>query len=113
MATSHSAKPEPTACATRVARLGYWERDVETFEVNYSEETTGFSAFPRSCTWLEPTRLAERLHPEDRHIMLEAYERAVSGSNRYDVDYRVLLPDGARTARTTREVTIRRVDLVD
>ena len=78
----------------RVARLGYWERDVETFEVNYSEETYRIFGLSPEVHTLEPAGLAERLHPEDRHIMLEAYERAVAGARRYDVDYRVLLPDG-------------------
>ncbi|MBV9682703.1 MAG: PAS domain-containing protein, partial [Solirubrobacterales bacterium] len=82
------------AQAQRVARLGYWERDVETFEVNYSEETYRIFGLSPGLHTLEPARLAERLHPEDRHVMLEAYEQAVAGGPRYDVDYRVLLPDG-------------------
>jgi PAS domain S-box-containing protein len=82
------------AQAQRVARLGYWERDVRTFEVEYSEETYRIFGLSRDLHALEPTRLAERLHPDDRHIMLEAYERAIAGGPRYDVDYRVLLPDG-------------------
>jgi signal transduction histidine kinase len=43
---------------------------------------------------LEPERLAERLHPDDRHIMIDAYEQAIAGGPRYDVDYRVVRPDG-------------------
>jgi PAS domain S-box-containing protein len=82
------------AQAQRVARLGYWERDVETFEVAYSEETYRIFGLSSGLHTLEPARLAERLHPQDRHIMLEAYEQAVAGGPRYDVDYRVLLPDG-------------------
>jgi PAS domain S-box-containing protein len=82
------------AQAQRVARLGYWERDVETFEVNYSAETYRIFGLSPDLHTLELARLAERLHPEDRHIMLEAYEQAVAGGLRYDVDYRVLLPGG-------------------
>ena len=82
------------AQAGRVARLGYWERDVSTFEVNYSEGTYEIFGLSPGVQTLEPAQLAERLHPEDRQIMLEAYERAVAGGPRYDVDYRVLHPDG-------------------
>jgi PAS domain S-box-containing protein len=82
------------AQAQRVARLGYWERDVETFAVNYSEETYRIFGLSPELHTLEPARLAERLHPDDRHIMLEAYEQAIAGGPRYDVDYRVRLPDG-------------------
>ena len=94
------------AQAQRVARLGYWERDVETFEVNYSEQTYRIFGLSPDLHTLEPARLAERLHPEDRHIMLEAYEQAIAGGPRYDVDYRVLLPDGVvRYVHSEADVT--------
>ena len=82
------------AQAGRVARLGYWERDVSTFEVNYSEGTYEIFGLRPGVQTLTPATLAERLHPEDRHLMLEAYERAIAGGPRYDVDYRVLRPGG-------------------
>ena len=82
------------AQAGRVARLGYWERDVSTFEVSYSEGTYEIFGLTPGLHTLAPATLAERLHPEDRQLMLEAYERAIAGGPRYDVDYRVLGPDG-------------------
>jgi PAS domain S-box-containing protein len=82
------------AQAGRVARLGYWERDVSTFEVSYSAGTYEIFGLTPGLHTLAPATLAERLHPEDRHVMLEAYERAIAGGPRYDVDYRVLGPDG-------------------
>jgi PAS domain S-box-containing protein len=86
---------EKLAQAGRVARLGYWERDVATFEVNYSEGTYEIFGLTTGVHTLAPAQLAERLHPEDRHTMVEAYDRAIAGGPRYDVDYRVLQPDGA------------------
>jgi signal transduction histidine kinase/PAS domain-containing protein len=80
--------------AQRVARLGYWERDVSTFEVDYSEGTYEVFGLASGLHTLSPARLAERLHPDDRHIMVDAYEAAIAGGPRYDVDYRVLLPSG-------------------
>jgi PAS domain S-box-containing protein len=82
------------AQAGRVARLAYWERDVSTFEVNYSESTYELFGLRPDLQTLTPADLAERLHPEDRQVMLEAYERAIAGGPRYDVDYRVLRPGG-------------------
>jgi PAS domain S-box-containing protein len=82
------------AQAGRVARLGYWERDVSTFEVSYSEGTYEIFGLTPGLHTLAPATLAERLHPQDRHVMLAAYERAIAGGPRYDVDYRVLRPDG-------------------
>jgi PAS domain S-box-containing protein len=82
------------AQAGRVARLGYWERDVSTFEVNYSEGTYELFGLRPGLQTLTPANLSKRLHPEDRQLMLDAYERAIAGGARYDVDYRVLRPDG-------------------
>ena len=82
------------AQAHRVARLGYWERDVATHETNYSEETLRIFGLPADLEALEPEQLAARLHPDDRHNMIEAYEQAIAGGPRYDVDYRVVRPDG-------------------
>ncbi len=82
------------AQAGRVARLGYWERDVATFEVNYSDGTYDIFGLESGVQKLAPTELAERLHPDDRHLMLEAYERAITGGPRYDIDYRVLHAGG-------------------
>ena len=82
------------AQAGRVARLGYWERDVSTFEVNYSEGTYEIFGLAPGLQTPAPAKLAERLHPDDQRIMVDAYERAIAGGPRYDVDYRVLLPDG-------------------
>ncbi|MBV8217832.1 MAG: PAS domain-containing protein [Solirubrobacterales bacterium] len=94
------------AQAQRVARLGYWEHNVETFEVNYSEETCRIFGLPREVHTLQTVQLAERLHPDDRHIMVEAYERAIAGGPRYDVDYRVLRPDGdVRYVHSEADVT--------
>ena len=96
--------------AQRVARLGYWERGVDTFEVNYSAETYRIFGLSPDLHTLEPARLAERLHPEDRHIMLDAYEQAVAGGRRYDVDYRVLLPGGVVRYVHSEADVIRDVD---
>ena len=82
------------AQAGRVARLGYWERDVATFEVNYSDGTYEIFGLESGVQRLAPAELAERLHPDDRHLMLEAYERAITGGPRYDIDYRVLHAGG-------------------
>ena len=39
--------------------------------------------------------LRERVHPEDRAMRDEAIKRALAGAAAYDLQYRVLLPEGA------------------
>jgi PAS domain S-box-containing protein len=82
------------AQAGRVARLGYWERDVSTSEVSYSDGSYEILGLKPGLQALAPAELAERLHPEDRHLMLDAYEQAIAGGPRYSVDYRVPHPGG-------------------
>jgi PAS domain S-box-containing protein len=80
--------------AQRLARVGYWERDLVTDRIDCSEETYRLYGIPRGVSELSMPALAEHLHPDDRRAVVDAYERAIGGGPRYEVDYRVILPDG-------------------
>ena len=67
----------------RPARAGWWERDLGTNGVAHSEEVQ----------WQDPW--ANLIHPQDRARTAEAKAAAVHGGPRYDVEYRVVRPDGA------------------
>src|SRR5215471_9723251 len=81
--------------AQRIAHVGWWERDFTTNDVSLSEEV-------RRIFGLEPvelpdwhTRWLNLIHPEDRPRTAEAAAAALlRGGPRYDVEYRVVRPDG-------------------
>ena len=78
------------AQAQRVAHVGYWERNIDTGEIIWSDETYRiFGLQPQ-----EPIKNFEELiHPEDRPVQVEATARTLRGEH-YDVEYRVVRPDG-------------------
>jgi PAS domain S-box-containing protein len=84
--------------AQRIARLGYWDRDLETGIVTISDQANRFFGFPpdqRSIgmdEWQE--RWLQRIHPDDRQRVAQAMAAALRGESRYDVEYRVVHPDG-------------------
>jgi PAS domain S-box-containing protein len=91
----------------RVAHVGWWERDLSTGHVSLSEEV-------RSIFGVQPVdlpqwqaRWLELIHPEDRARVTDVAASAlVRGGPRYDVEYRVVRPDGTvRAVRSQGDVT--------
>jgi PAS domain S-box-containing protein len=80
--------------AQRIAHVGYWERDLDTDLVTWSDETYGiFGLCPKERS-LTLGRVAELVHPDDRPRMLEAVAEALRSGSRYDVEYRAIRPNG-------------------
>jgi PAS domain S-box-containing protein len=80
--------------AQRIAHVGYWERDLDADHVTWSDEAYRiFGLRPRERS-LTLGRVAELIHPDDRPSMLEAVAEALRGGARYDVEYRVIRPNG-------------------
>ncbi|HUP05849.1 MAG TPA: PAS domain-containing protein, partial [Caldimonas sp.] len=81
--------------AQRIARVGWWERDFRTQRVTLSDEVCRtFGVEPVDLPqWQE--RWLGLIHPDDRATAAAAAAAAVRGGPRYDVEYRVVRPDGA------------------
>ena len=81
--------------AQRIAHVGWWERDFGTNRVALSEEVQRiFGVRPIDLPqWEDPW--SSLIHPQDRARTAEAKAAAVGGGPRYDVEYRVVRPDGA------------------
>jgi PAS domain S-box-containing protein len=95
----------------RIAHVGYWERDLETGRVVLSDETCRIFGFEPERTIELPhwqQRWQTLVHPEDRQRVGDAVAAAQSGGPRYDVEYRIVRPDGeVRVVRSRGEVTWR------
>ena len=81
--------------AQRLAQVGWWERDYVTGRVTLSDEACRiFGVQPVDLPqWQD--RWLNLIHPEDRERVAAASEAALHGGPRYDVEYRVVKPDGA------------------
>ena len=93
--------------AQQIARFGWWERDFTNNHVFLSDEVCRIFG-------VEPVDLPEwhgrwldLIHPEDRPRTAEAAAAALSpGGPRYDVEYRVVRPDGTeRIVHSQGDVT--------
>ena len=92
--------------AQRMAHVGHWERDLETNRVTWSAETYRIFGLASQKGTFDFARLPELIHPEDRQIMVRASAAAERGGPRYDVEYRVVRPNGeVRIVHSRGDVT--------
>ena len=92
--------------AERIAHFGWWEREFNTNRVLLSDELCRiFGVQPAAIPeWHQ--RWLNLIHPEDRSKVAEAAATALRGGPRYDVEYRVIRPDGAvRIVHSRGDVT--------
>lgn len=98
------------ATAQRIAHIGSWEWNVQKDELYCSEElyriftvdTIGFDATYQS--------FLNSVHPLDREFVSTAIEEALYERKQYNIDHRILLPDGVeRIVHAEAEVS-RNVD---
>src|SRR6266849_5947881 len=80
--------------AQRLAHVGYWERDLETDRLTWSDETYRIFGLQPQAQILNLAQLPALIHPEDKQIMVQAVAEALRGGRRYDVEYRVVRPNG-------------------
>ncbi len=92
--------------AQRIAHVGWWERDYVSGRVSLSDEACRiFGVQPLDLPhWQE--RWVSLIHPEDREKTAAASDIALGGGPRYDVEYRVVRPDGmVRVVHSQGDVT--------
>jgi PAS domain S-box-containing protein len=80
--------------AQRIAAVGWWERDFLTGQVSLSDQSCRiFGVHPLNMPqWHD--RWLSLIHPEDRAQAGAAVQAALAGGPRYDVEYRIIRPDG-------------------
>jgi two-component system, cell cycle sensor histidine kinase and response regulator CckA len=96
--------------AQRIAHVGHWERDFNSDRITLSEEARrilGLSPdeqFACLDRWNE--RLLRLIHPEDRPRTAKAVEDALQAGSHYEIEYRVVHPNGeVRAVHAQEEVT--------
>src|SRR6202020_2255573 len=80
--------------AQRITHVGYWERDLVTNRITWSDETYRiYGLQPQECP-MDSAGLRQRIHPEDWGLVSRALGEAIAGGPRYNVEYRILRPTG-------------------
>ncbi|HET7366000.1 MAG TPA: PAS domain S-box protein [Burkholderiales bacterium] len=92
--------------AQRLAHVGWWERDYVAGQASLSDEAARiFGVQPRDLAQWHG-RWLSLIHSDDRQKVAEASDKALRGEARYDVEYRVVRPDGiVRVVHSQGDVT--------
>jgi PAS domain S-box-containing protein len=84
--------------AQRVAHLGHWEWNFEARRVALSDEGCRIFGLLSHDLPAEPEHwgdaLLNRIHPDDRAKATLAFRAAVRGGRQYELDYRIVRPNG-------------------
>jgi two-component system, LuxR family, sensor kinase FixL len=84
---------ERVRLAAKAAHLGVWELDTTTNQIWMSDSARALFQFD-SETRVNHALLQDRVHPEDRALRDSAIKGAIETRGEYEIEYRVLLPDG-------------------
>jgi PAS domain S-box-containing protein len=107
--------------AQRIAHIGYWDRDLDGNRITLAEEACRIFGIPSQEhvasleEWQE--RWLSLIHPEDRLRTGQALAEALRGGRRYEVEYRIVRPDGCvrhiySEANVTRDGTGRPIRML-
>ncbi|WP_309627868.1 ATP-binding protein [Brevundimonas sp.] len=80
--------------AQAVAQLGSWEWNISTGELRWSDEVFSLFGLPVDAFGASYSTFLDRIHPDDRGTVEETVRRAAEDSAAYELDYRILRPDG-------------------
>jgi PAS domain S-box-containing protein len=80
--------------AQRVAHVGYWEWDLRTDHVSWSDETYRIYGLQPQERPIDVATIRESIHPEDREFVFRKAAEAIQGEVRADVEHRIVRPSG-------------------
>jgi PAS domain S-box-containing protein len=91
--------------AQSITHVGYWERDLATDRITWSDETYRIYGLQPQENPIDLAALRQKIHPEDWKSVSQALDEALGGGARYDIEYRVLRPAGeVRVLHSTGDV---------
>ena len=80
--------------AERITHVGYWEWDLVTNRVAWSDETYRIYGLRPQQVPTDLAAVREKIHPEDWEFVSRALEEALGGGARFNIECRVLRPTG-------------------
>ena len=80
--------------AEHVGKMGFLDWDLRTNRIFLSEEICRIFGIDRQRTITTPALVEKSVHPDDGARVRHALELAVQGTEPYDIDHRIVRPDG-------------------
>src|SRR5882762_3041378 len=91
--------------AQRITHVGYWEWDLSTDCLIWSDETYRIFGLRPQERPINADALRKLVHPEDRDRVFREKEQTVTSGTYYDVEHRIVRPTGElRVLNSTRAV---------
>lgn len=81
--------------AQHVAHIGCWEFEVQTQKITWSEELYSLFGLDSSQPAPPYSEYLQKIHPEDRPLLVQCVELAIANGTSYIIDYRAILPNGS------------------
>jgi PAS domain S-box-containing protein len=89
------ASEERYALAQRAANIGSWDWDVPTGGLQWSDQIEPMFGFAQGEFGRTYKAFLDCVHPEDRQYVQDSVNAAVENSQDYDIEHRIVWPDGA------------------
>ena len=91
--------------AQRIAHVGYWEWDLTSSRVIWSDETYRIYGLRPQEYPIDIAVVRKMIHPEDLEFVFRVAEQAIRGGLRTDVEHRIIRPSGElRTVHSQGDV---------
>ncbi|CAN5320250.1 hypothetical protein BH09BAC1_BH09BAC1_06250 [soil metagenome] len=92
--------------AQQVAHIGHWVVLTKTGHITWSDETYRIFGLDKDTTTLDIDLFFSYVHPDDLEMVREAYSQAIDSSDKYDIEHRIVRPDGSvRWVREQAEIS--------
>jgi len=79
--------------AQRLAKLGSWSLNLQTNELQWSDEVYRILEIPSQNVILTYEDFLQKVHPDDREMVDKVYHDSIVSRTKYDIVHRVLLSD--------------------
>ena len=85
---------EKLRTATEIARLGYWQKDINSENRYWSDELYKIWGVTKDTFTLDYNSFLKSVHHDDREQFEKEHDPKLAGKEEIDVQYRIILPDG-------------------
>jgi diguanylate cyclase (GGDEF)-like protein/PAS domain S-box-containing protein len=80
--------------AQRIAKIGSWSLDLRSNRLEWSDEIFRLFEIDQERFGASYEAFLDVIHPEDRELVNDAYSESLKTQQPYEIDHRLLFPDG-------------------
>ena len=84
------------------ARIGTWDWEIKTGKLIWSDEIESLFGLQKGSFKSSYDEFLNTIHPDDREKVLQAIDRCIEDKKEYDIQHRIVWPDGS--IRWVREI---------